>query len=129
MVVFYKLGKNMKVAVIGASDKPNRYSYKAVVLLKEKGHEVYPVHKRVKNIEGLKVYPSILDIDTQIDTVTLYVSADISTKIASAIIAKRPSRIIFNPGAENPYLFKIAKEKGIYCINACTLVMLHTGQF
>ncbi len=119
----------MRVAVIGASDKPHRYSYKAVVLLKEKGHEVYPVHKRVKNIEGLKVYPSILDIDTQIDTVTLYVGADVSTKIALDIIQKQPSRIIFNPGAENPYLERMAVEKGICCVNACSLVMLRTGQF
>ncbi|MDP8262982.1 MAG: CoA-binding protein [Candidatus Ancaeobacter aquaticus] len=30
----------MKVAVIGASNKPDRYSYQTVTLLKEKGHEV-----------------------------------------------------------------------------------------
>ena len=60
----------MKAAVIGASNKPHRYSYQAVMLLKEKGHEVYPVHRRVKEIEGIKVYPSILDIKDFIDTTT-----------------------------------------------------------
>ncbi|MCK5215715.1 MAG: CoA-binding protein, partial [Candidatus Omnitrophica bacterium] len=48
----------MKVAVIGASNKPHRYSYQAVILLKEKGHEVYPVHQRIRDIEGLQVYSS-----------------------------------------------------------------------
>ena len=119
----------MKVAVIGASNKPHRYSYQAVVLLKEKGHEVYPVHQRIKDIEGIQVYPSINDIKDFIDTVTLYVNAEVSNTLGKDIIAKNPRRIIFNPGAENPELESKAREKGIIIINACTLVMLKTGQF
>ena len=48
----------MNVAVIGASDNPDRYSYKAVKLLEEKGHRVFPVHPRVKIIDGEMVYPT-----------------------------------------------------------------------
>ena len=119
----------MKVAVIGASDKPDRFSYKAVKLLQEKGHEVYPVHQRIKAIDGLPVYPSIEDIADSIDTVSMYVAADISNAIGDAILAKKPRRIIFNPGAENPELEQKAKSQGIAPVNACTLVMLNTNQF
>ena len=119
----------MKVAVIGASNKPHRYSYKAVMLLKEKGYEVYPVHQRVKDIEGMPVYPSIKDIKDSVDTITMYVSSDISNILGDDILDREPGRIIFNPGAENPELKKKAQEKGIETINACTLVMLNTGQF
>ncbi len=119
----------MKVAVIGASNKPERYSYQAVKLLKEKGHEVYPVHQRIRNIEGIAVYPSLKDILDPIDTVSLYVSADISTLLAEDILAKKRRRIIFNPGAENPLLEARVKQAGIQPVNACTLVMLKTGQF
>ena len=90
----------MKVAVIGASNKQHRYSYQAVMLLKEKGYEVFPVHQRIEEIEGVKVYQSIQDIDDEIDTVTMYVGAKISEGIAEDILAKNPKRIIFNPGAE-----------------------------
>ena len=119
----------MKVVVIGASNKPQRYSYQAVMLLKEKGHEVFPVHQRIKEIEGMKVYESIQNIDDDIDTVTMYVGAKISDLLGEDIIAKKPGRIIFNPGAENLDLENKAKEKGIETINACTLVMLKTVQF
>lgn len=34
----------LNVAVLGASNKPSRYSYKAVMLLQEKGFCTYPVH-------------------------------------------------------------------------------------
>ncbi|MCK5580333.1 MAG: CoA-binding protein [Candidatus Omnitrophica bacterium] len=119
----------MKVAVIGASNKPHRYSYQAVKLIKEKGHEVYPVHQRIKDIEGIQVYPSIKDIKDFIDTVSLYVNAETSNTLGDDIIAKNPGRIIFNPGAENSELAKKAQAKGITTINACTLVMLKAGQF
>ena len=119
----------MKVAVIGASDKQDRYSYKAVMLLKEKGHEVFPVHPRVKEIEGQKVYASVKDIPAAIDTVTLYVGADISSRLEAELLAVHPGRMIFNPGAENRDLASKARGRGIMTVDACTLVMLTTGQF
>ncbi len=119
----------MKVAVIGASNKVDRYSYKAVILLKEKGHQVFPVHQRVKEIEGIKVYKSICEIDEDIDTVTMYVGEKISTVIGQDIVDKKPNRIIFNPGTENAGLESLAKKNGIDAVNACTLVMLKTGLF
>jgi predicted CoA-binding protein len=119
----------MNVAVIGASDKPDRYSYQAVMLLKDKGHAVYPVHQRIKQIEGMKVYSSIKDVTDPIDTVSMYVSADISDKIGDDILAKKPRRIIFNPGAENPGLEQKARAQGTLPVNHCTLVMLRAKQF
>jgi uncharacterized protein len=119
----------MNVAVIGASDKTDRYSYMALKLLQEKGHTVYPVHQRIKEIEGMPVFASIKDITDPIDTVTMYVAADVSDKLASDILACKPKRIIFNPGAENHNLSSAAHAKGIKTLDACTLVMLRMGQF
>ena len=119
----------MNVAVIGASDKPDRYSYKAVKLLQEKGHAVYPVHQRIKLIDGMPVFASINDIPNPIHTVSMYVAADISDQLTDDILGRSPRRIILNPGAENPRLAIKAQAKGIKTIDACTLVMLRTGQF
>ena len=119
----------MNVAVLGASNKPDRYSYQAVMLLKEKGHNVYPVHPRIKEIEGMNVYPVLNDIKDQVDTISMYVAADISNGLTEDLIARSPRRIIFNPGAENPELEEKLRLKGIQPINACTLVMLRTNQF
>ncbi|MBN1687499.1 MAG: CoA-binding protein [Candidatus Omnitrophica bacterium] len=119
----------MHVAVIGASNKPERYAYQAVKLLREKGHTVFPIHPRIEEIEGLRVYPKITDIPEKIDTVTLYVGAIASAGMAQDILNCRPRRIIFNPGAENDHLEKQAKEAGIQTVRGCTLVMLKTGQF
>jgi hypothetical protein len=119
----------MNVALIGASDKKHRYSYKAFQLLKEKGHSVFPVHQRVKSIEGEAVYASVKDIKEPVDTVSMYVASDVSSALAEDILSLEPRRLIFNPGAENPQLEERAKAAGVECLNACTLVMLNTGRF
>ncbi len=120
---------NKIVAVIGASNKPDRYSYKAVVLLREKGYIPYPVNPRLSDLDGIAVHASIADIPAPIDTVTLYLSAENQRLMAEAILKSGARRVIFNPGAENPDLAQRLEHAGIEAINACTLVMLRTGQF
>jgi len=118
-----------KVAVLGASDKEDRYSNKAVKLLLEKGHEVYPIHPKLKTIESLTVYPSLDDLPEPMHTISVYVSPDISTNLKETILNSKVQRVIFNPGSENPDLEASFKEAGIEVLEACTLVLLKTGQF
>lgn len=119
----------MNVAVMGASNKADRYSYKAVKLLAENGHRPFPVHPVIKDVDGINVYASISDIEEPIDAITLYLSAENSSKVENDIIEAGVRRVIFNPGAENPDLAFKLKQKGIETIEACTLVLLKTGQF
>ncbi len=118
------------VVVLGASSDPTRYSHMAVQNLLDKGHLVYPVHPREKEVFGLKVYGSLAEMPAgPIDTVTMYVSASLSEKISDAIVQLKPKRVIFNSGSENPNLAKKLHEAGVEVLEACTLVMLRTNQF
>jgi len=56
----------MNVAVLGASNKPARYSYQAVKLLAEKGHAVFPIHPVISEIEGIPVFKRLADITAPI---------------------------------------------------------------
>ena len=117
------------VAVLGASDKPERYSNKAIKMLREHHHQVIPINPRLKTIEGVPVVRALSEISTPVDTLTLYVGPEISTKLAAEIAALHPRRVIFNPGTENPELEATLNEQGIATEQACTLVLLSTGQF
>ncbi|MBN1675163.1 MAG: CoA-binding protein [Kiritimatiellae bacterium] len=119
----------MNVAVLGASRKPDRYSYKAVKLLAEKGHTPFPVHPSLQEVDGIPVCPSLREIGEPIDTITVYLSAANSDKVADDILASGAKRVIFNPGAENPVLASQLAARGIEVVQACTLVMLKTNQF
>ena len=119
----------MNVAVLGASHKPERYSYRALKLLIEKGHVPYPVHPALKTIEDIPVFASLEAVPAPIDAVTLYVSSAKQEGIGDELIRRRPRRVIFNPGAENPQLAERLRAVGIEALDACTLVLLKTGQF
>ena len=123
------MGAKEKVVVIGASHKPDRYSYKAIQALLNYGHEVIPVNPALKEVLGLQVVNSIADIKGSVDTVTLYVGPERLAQTADEIAALKPKRIIANPGAESEIMEKAAKKNGIDYEEACTLVLLSTGQF
>lgn len=117
------------VVVLGASPKPERYSYKAVNMLKENGYNVIPVHPAVKEINGVAVRPDLSDITEEIHTVTLYVNGSMVEKLADKIAAVKPQRVIFNPGTESETARNVFEQKGIEVLQACTLVLLRTNQF
>ncbi len=119
----------MNVAILGASNKPERYSHQAVVLLAQKGHAVFPIHPALPEIDGHRVFKHLADVPAPLHTVTLYVSPALSTGMAAALIAANPARVIFNPGTENPELEEKLAAAGIETVRACTLVLLRTGQF
>lgn len=119
----------MKVAVVGASNNPERYSYKALHLLNDMGYETFPVNPNHQKIEGQKVLTSLEALPEPVHTVTLYVSAHLSKDMGPALLKSRCNRVIFNPGAENPSLKSELEEKGVNCLEACTLVLLKSGVF
>lgn len=117
-----------KTLVLGASPNPARYSFMAINNLRRKGYDVVAVGKRKARVDDVDVHATEVDIDA-LDTITLYLNPQNQKQYYSYILGLRPKRIIFNPGAENPELEKMAKENGIETLDACTLVMLNTGQY
>jgi len=119
----------MNVAVLGASNRPERYSHMAVMLLREKGHAVFPVNPTLRTVQDIPAYASLRDIPVPLDVVSVYLSPANQARIEEELVRSRPRRVIFNPGAENPALADRLRAAGIEPMNACTLVLLRTGQF
>ena len=117
------------VAVLGASTQQNRYSNKAVRLLKEHGYQVIPIHPDHDTVEGIPVVPSLQVIQGGVHTLTMYINPRSGMEYLEEILDLKPGRVIFNPGSESDQLEKILKEAGIQSLRACTLVLLKTKQF
>jgi predicted CoA-binding protein len=120
--------QTLTTLVLGASPNPERYSFLATNLLHEMGHAVYPFGIKKGQIGDLTILNEWPAAGT-VDTVTLYLGPAGQVEYYEAIIGLSPRRIIFNPGTENPEFLAMAQEKGIDTIEACTLVMLKTGQY
>ncbi len=106
--------------VFGYSDNELKYSFKAYHLLKEFGFKALSFSPRADDFSK---------IPDSFNTLTMYVSSEISSKFKDQILSKKFNRIIFNPGSENPELEKICLEKKIEVVHGCTLVMLKTDQY
>jgi len=117
-----------KTVVIGASEKEERYSNKAIRSLRNHNHEVigYGLKDgKVLDVEILKELKVIPDVDT----VTLYVGPDHQDSWKQFIIDLKPKRVIFNPGTENPAFEKQLSDNGIETTEACTLVLLSINAY
>ena len=117
-----------KTLVLGASENPSRYSNMAMRSLSAKGHSVLAVGKKEGRAHGIDIHKS-LPPDRDIDTVTLYLNPTHQEAFYEYLAALKPRRVIFNPGTENPELEDLLSAHGIQPVEACTLVMLSTGQY
>jgi predicted CoA-binding protein len=117
------------VVILGASPDKERYSNIAQRLLMEIGCSVIPVSVAHSEIEGVAVTRTLSDIQGPVDTVTMYVNPGISAQLQDELIRCKPQRVIFNPGTESPALATALREHGIDVIEACTLVLIRTGQW
>lgn len=119
---------NKKTLVLGASENPSRYSNMAVFSLRKHKHDIVAIGRKPGHIDDVEIMTGMPRLEN-IDTVTMYLNQTNQQPYYDYIIGLKPKRIIFNPGAENDVLEKIAHENGIETIEACTLVLLSIGNY
>ena len=124
-----KFTTNMKrTLIIGASNNPERYAYKAAERLLAHGHEIELLGLRPDVIFGKTIDTERKTYDG-LDTVTLYVGPQRQPDYYDYVISLKPKRVIFNPGTENAEFETLLRKNGIEAEEACTLVLLGTGQY
>ena len=119
-----------KTIVIGATTNPSRYAFLAAEMLSSYKHEIILMGIKNGEVQG----QPILDINSRptlkdVDTITLYIGPQHQPEHYKYLLSLKPKRFIFNPGTENSEFEKLVEESGAEAIEACTLVMLRTGQY
>lgn len=120
--------KSKRTLVIGASENPERYSNKAIKMLRQHDHEVVAIGLKTGEVEGVKIQIGKPNFDS-VDTITLYLNPKRQEEYYDYLISLHPKRVIFNPGTENYELETILEKNGINYEEACTLVLLSTDQY
>ncbi len=126
--VYLKIMKNKKTLVLGATTKPERYAFKAINMLVEKGHTVLAIGQNRGEVAGVKIHTKTIPVKN-IDTVTLYLNPARQREYYNYIIEAQPKRVVFNPGSENPEFYQLLELNNIKAEVACTLVLLATNQY
>lgn len=114
------------IAVVGLSDKPERYSYQVADYLQKHGYRIIPVNPTIDSVLGERAYPDISSIPDSItiDMVNIFRRSElVLPHVEDAVRRKGVTLIWMQEGVENDQARKLAEEHGIAVVmNACLMV-------
>ncbi|ASJ03320.1 CoA-binding protein [Thermococcus profundus] len=110
------LTRHRKIALVGASPKPERDANEVMRYLLEHGYEVYPVNPRYEEVLGRKCYPSVLDIPDEVEIVDLFVRPEFTMDYVEQAIKKGAKVVWFQFGTFNEEAFRKAKDAGLTAV-------------
>ena len=110
------------VAVIGASSDRAKFGNKALRAFKAEGFTVVAVNPNEPEVEGIRTYPTVLDVPERIDMATVYVPPEIGITLLPQFEEKGIPEIWMNPGAESDELLAEARRRKLNVIAACSII-------
>jgi len=111
------------IAVVGASDNPDKFGHAIYRDLKRKGYRVFPVNPNRQTVDGDRAYPTIQSLPNSPDIVNLAVPPEASLAVAQECLRIGMMDIWLQPGAENNIVLNYLQENGFnYVAGACIMV-------
>ena len=121
------LGSVKTIAMVGASPDKTKFSYGVLRVLHETGYDMIPINPRpgLNDIRGLKVYPSLKEIDRPVDMVEVFRKPEDLYAIAEEAIAIKAKVLWGQIGVINHDAAKLAEEAGLKVVmNKCPKIEL-----
>jgi len=110
------------VAIIGASNDRSKFGNKAVRGFTQKGFTVFPVNPIETVVEGLKAFPSVKDLPSRPEMVSVYVRPQVLLKLLPDIAAQGCDELWLNPGTASDEVLAEAARLRLNVIQACSLI-------
>jgi predicted CoA-binding protein len=119
------MGEEKKIAIVGASRNRAKFGNKAVRAFIGKGYRVFPVHPSESEIEGQRVYRSVLEIPERVELASFYIPSLTGLKVIEEVAQKEGMRIVYlNPGSESEELIRKGRALGLEIRDTCSIVAI-----
>ena len=123
------LENSISIAVVGLSPKENRPSNMVGRYLLEAGYTVIPVNPGHNEILGKKCYPSLADINEQVDIVDIFRRSEDVMPVVEQAIAIGAKVVWMQLGIVNPQAAALAEEAGLTVIMDRCIKIDHNDLF
>lgn len=115
------------IAMVGASPDKTKFSYGVLRVLSETGYDIIPINPRpgLEDIRGLKVYPSLAEVDRQIDMVDVFRKPEDLPDVARQAIEVGAKVLWGQIGVVNHEAARLAEDAGMKVVmNRCPKIEL-----
>ena len=115
------------IAMVGASPDKTKFSYGVLRVLDETGYDMAPINPKpeVKEIRGIKVYPTLKDVDRRIDMVQVFRRKEELYGIAKEAIEVGAKVLWGQIGVYDDEAAKLAEDAGLKVVmNRCPKIEL-----
>jgi predicted CoA-binding protein len=112
-----------RFAVVGATDNPGKYGHRIFKNLKSRGYEVYPINRRLKELEGTRCYASLADIPVKVDVVDFVVPPEVTEEILKECKEVGIDRIWLQPGSESEAAIAFCHENGLKVVHGVCVML------
>jgi hypothetical protein len=112
--------QTMTIAVVGASDNPDKPAHAIPAYLQEQGYRILPVNPRGGRLLGERAYTSLGEIGAPVDVVDVFRPPVEAEQVARDAIALGAKVLWFQPGTHTEEAVRLAVDAGLdVVINRC----------
>jgi uncharacterized protein len=113
------------IAVVGASTTQGKPGHDIPRYLQSQGYRIIPVNPRGGEVLGERSYPSVLDVDDQVDVVDVFRPSEEAEAIARDAIAIGATTLWFQPGTHTDEAVELAEEAGLTVVARECMGVIH----
>jgi predicted CoA-binding protein len=111
------------IAVVGATDDPNKYGHRIYRNLKHKGYTVYPVNPNRATVDGDPAYSNLAELPQKPDIVNVVVPPEATLAVLRECLDLQLKRVWLQPGAESDAVLAFLDAHDFaYLAQACIMI-------
>lgn len=115
------------IAVVGASNSPEKASNEVASYLTEQGYRVIPVNPGEEEVLGERAYATVEEIPEQVDVVDVFLAPEKTPEIAKDAVRSGARVLWLQLGIESEQSRRIAEEGGLTFIEDRCMRQTHEG--
>lgn len=112
------LTRTQRIALVGASDRPERPSFGVMKYLLDQGYDVIPVSPKLagKTLLGQQAYATLAEVPGEIDMVNVFRNSEAAWGVAQDAIAAGAKTLWLQLGVINEQAAVLAQDAGLTVI-------------